>query len=478
MNIFIIALIILTLYTTACVTIAHVLLHKKDSRAAFGWIATIFMLPLPGIILYWLFGIARVDSRATYLMEKAAKKVLGGLKDLHSGFLVNDPQGSIDNSTLPPQIAKLSMPGQKVSDRCVVGGNVIYPLHNGEQAYPRMLEAISAARYHVYLSTYILRNDAIGKMFIEALNNAAEKGCVIKLLLDGIGSFLPLRGWKSRLHPCINLAYFLSPHIFPPQLSLNLRTHRKILVCDSTVAFTGGMNISQHHMMTNKHSHRVQDIHFYCTGPIIRELETAFLLDWSFVTGEAAQLPFRPIKKQGSTLCRMILDGPGSSHETIHDLFCGMLSSAQKNIRIMNPYFLPTAQLSEALISAVLRGTSVAVIIPKNSNHRLVQWAMTHQLPQLVEKGVNIFLQPLPFAHTKLLLIDDEYTLMGSSNLDPRSLNLNFEIVIENFDSELTQQLITFFDTIKSKSSRLTKHTLPISVRLRNAASWLFSPYL
>lgn len=480
MNFILLLSIVIAIYCLAIFTVAHALLHKKDSKAAFAWIAIIFMIPIPGIILYWLFGIARVDSQATYLIEQSATKILGGQKDLHSSFFVKEPQGVIDNSTLPEKIAKLSKPGQKISDLPVVGENNVFPLYNGEEAYPHMLKAIANAKHRVYLSTFILGNDFVGKLFIKTINEAAVRGCEVKILLDGVGSFFPITGWKKRLDPTVNLAYFLSPCLFPPQFSINLRTHKKILVCDSNVAFTGGMNISQHHLVTLKQPNRVQDIHFCCAGPIAKQLEIAFLLDWSFVTGETARIPFNPIKKQGSTLCRLIIDGPGSPHETIHDLFCSMSSSAQRSIRIMNPYFLPTPQLSEALASAVLRGVTVDVIIPLKNNHYLLQWAMAHQSPQLIEKNIHIFLQPPPFAHTKLLLIDNEYTLMGSANLDPRSLNLNFELVVENFNTILTNNLIKFFDKIKSKSSQLTKNTkLPsLPIRLRNAASWLFSPYL
>lgn len=471
---------IIAIYCLAIFTAAQALLHKKDSKSAFGWIAIIFMLPIPGIIFYWLFGIARVDSRASLLMEKAAYKVLGGEKDLHTGFFVKEPQGFIDSKSLPVNIAKLSMPGQKISDRYVVGENSVYPLYNGEEVYPKMLEAISKTNHRVYLSTFIFGNDFVGTLFIKTINEAAIRGCEVKILLDGIGSFFPIKGWRKKLHPTIKLAYFLSPSLLPPQFSINLRNHRKILVCDSNIAFTGGMNISQHHLVTLKKPNRVQDIHFYCAGPIAKQLEIAFLLDWSFATGEAARIPFDPIKKQGSTLCRLIIDGPGSPHETIHDLFCAMSSSAQKNIRIMSPYFLPTPQLSEALASAVLRGVTVDIIIPLKNNHYLLQWAMAHQAPQLVDKNIHLFLQPPPFAHTKLLLIDNDYTLMGSANLDPRSLNLNFELVVENFSTTLTNNLIEFFDKKKSQSYQLTEHTkLPsLPIRLRNAASWLFSPYL
>lgn len=191
-----------------------------------------------------------------------------------------------------------------------------------------MLEAISKVTIE-YIFLHLFGNDFVGTLFIKTINEAAIRGCEVKILLDGIGSFFPIKGWRKKLHPTIKLTYFLSPSLLPPQFSIILRNHRKILVCDSNIAFTGGMNISQHHLVTLKKPNRVQDIHFYCAGTIAKQLEIAFLLDWSFTTSEVL-VSLLIQKKQDSILCRLIIDDSGSPHETIHDLFYSMSSSVQK----------------------------------------------------------------------------------------------------------------------------------------------------
>lgn len=464
----------------------HALLHKRDPRSALGWVAACLFVPVGGVLAYALFGIARADSRAEKLMREASRKMLAG-QNLTRAFLPSAPEGTVRHPDLSPAIRHLAVPGKSITGRQLVGGNSIQPLHNGEQAYPLMLEAIAEAKERVYLSSFIFGNDSVGHSFAQALINAAGRGVDVRLLVDGVGSFhpaLPGRGlWNSLQQGGVQVAHFLPPTLFPPQFSINLRTHRKVLACDGHRAFTGGMNISSHHLAHTNRRDRVQDVHFQCTGPIAWQLQTAFLMDWSFVTGKLSPPPAAEppccIHTGGTALCRVFMDGPGRSYETIHDLFCAMLSTARESVRIMTPYFLPTAELWAALNSAVSRGVQVDIILPAQNNHRLVAWAMHHQLPELALKGVNLFWQPPPFTHTKLMLIDDIYTLMGSANLDPRSLNLNFELVMEIIDPALTDNLSEFFDNVLASSSPMSPDIHPaLPIRLRNAACWLFSPYL
>lgn len=455
----------------------HALLHKRDSRAALGWIAILLFMPPVGLTLYWLFGIARIDSQSVRLMEKAARKVIGGLVDLHGKSLSEHPEGFIENDCVPKTWHYLATPGANISGRCMVEGNGLEILHNGEAAYPAMLAAIREAKERVFLSSFILGYDEVGKGFAAALSDAAGRGCDVRLLMDGVGSFHPWPKWEKRLSG-VRVARFLPPSLIPPQFSINLRTHRKMLVCDGNVAFTGGMNISQHHLVALKRRHRVQDVHFRCAGPIAQQIEIAFLMDWAFATGDNAPIPLKHVEKQGNSLCRILMDGPGTPEDAILDLVCAQLSAAKHSVRIMSPYFLPPHRLHGELVSAVLRGVDVSVILPDENNHRLVDWAMRHQMPMLANRGVRIYRQPAPFAHTKLLLVDGEYTLLGSANLDPRSLNLNFELVMEVLDRHLTKQLTAFYDEVQSRSVSAPPASPWLPLRLRNAASWLFSPYL
>ena len=477
-NTVIILTVVAIMHGFAIFSACHALLHKRDSRAALGWVALILFMPPAGLPLYWLFGIARVDSQAVRFMEKAARKVMGGLVDLHGKSLTEHPQGFISEEKVPQAWRYIVAPGSSITGRCMTEGNALTVLHNGETAYPAMLAAIDAASERVFLSSFIFGFDEVGRTFASALRKAAERGCDVRVLMDGVGSFNLWANWRKRLGPGVKLAFFLPPRIVPPQFSINLRTHRKVLACDGNVGFTGGMNISQHHLAGLKRRARVQDVHFRCAGPIAQQLEIAFLMDWSFATGDSTGIPLNHTDKRGSSLCRILMDGPGTPEDTILDLVCAQISASRHSVRIMSPYFLPPHRLHGELVSAVLRGVDVSVILPGENNHRLVDWAMRHQMPMLADRGIRIFRQPPPFAHTKLLLIDGEYTLLGSANLDPRSLNLNFELVMEVLDLRLTEQLNAFYDEVRSRSASVPTAYPSLPYRLRNAASWIFSPYL
>ena len=469
------------LHIFAALSACHALLRKRDSRSALGWVAVILIFPPIGPFLYWMFGIARTESRAARLMRKAARRMAGEV-DLHGRTLEDCPARSVTPEDLPESLRGLARAGQSLTGRCLLGGNDLIPLFDGEQAYPVMLEAIEQARIRVWLSTFIFDPDTVGEQFIDALNRAAARGCDVRLLTDGVGTFHPFSGWEKRLQG-VRHATFIPPSLIPPQVFINLRTHRKVLVCDDAVAFTGGMNISDRHYTHNTNPDRVQDLHFRCAGPIACQLGLAFELDWAFVTGEQPTLETlqaleEPRSLAGAIPCRLLMDGPGSPGATMLELVCAQISAAKERVRIMSPYFLPPHQLSGALVSAVLRGVQVDVVLPGLNNHAFVDWAMRHQNPMLAEAGVRIWYQPPPFAHTKLLLVDQDYVLFGSTNLDPRSLNLNFELVVEALDAPLHTRLTAFYEGVRRVSLPAGLPEKRLLVRLRNAGMWLASPYL
>lgn len=459
--------------------IVHALLHKRDPRAALGWTVAALFLPGIGAIVYFVFGIGRAESRAAYLMRHA-----GPPPDsipLHGGATSYAPPGDLPADALPLSLRHRAQPGRILTGRRLVGGNCLTPLYNGEQAYPAMLDAIRKAQHHVFMTTYIFKSGSISTEFIQALSDAAARNVDVRLIIDGLGGALYSwqRPWKALRQQGVKVAEFLPPRLKPFNLSINLRNHRKVLVCDG-LGFTGGMNISDENWAKSP-KYSIQDIHFSCQGPLVAQLHEAFLRDWGFVTGTYDPLSPMHSPNCGEALCRMVLDGPGSGKDPLHDLYCSVIATAQRSVCIMTPYFLPTHEMIASLKTAALRGATVRVIMPSKNNLCYVQWASWHLLPTLLEAGVECFTRPAPFAHTKVLLVDDDYAQIGSANLDPRSLRLNFELNIETFDRQLVSQLRTHFEEVRSVSHRITLEQLrswPLVVKLRNAACWIFSPYL
>ena len=432
----------------------HALLHKKDSQAALAWVACIFFLPFFGTLAYTFFGVSRANSLAARLLDDASQW------QARSDLALDQVLAAEADTEYPACEADCpaACVGQAITNRPLLHGNHLELLKNGEEAYPAMLAAIDAARHMVCLSTYIFKGDQTGHAFADSLGRAAERGVDVRLIIDGMGGVLySLRKpWKKLQARGVKVGMFLPPRLWPPMLCLNLRTHRKVLTCDGEVAFTGGMNIGDHHLVSLPKKGRVQDVHFLCRGPIAAHLEEAFLMDWAFVSHSTTVPQNSVATEQGSTQCRLVFDGLGRNREDIHELICGVISTAKSRVTIFTPYFIPPRELMGALIAAAQRGVQVDIILPEKNNLFYVHHASRHIQSQLVGKAIRLWYQPAPFAHTKLLMVDDSYALFGSANLDPRSLFLNFELNVEAVDSAFRAQLDAYSAEVLSRSRRLS----------------------
>jgi cardiolipin synthase len=242
------------------------------------------------------------------------------------------------------------------------------------------------------------------------------------------------------------------------------------------------MNIGDRHLVQRDPSLvRVTDAHCRLEGPITRQVEQVFVEDWFFCTGEALALCPPPAGTPGRAVCRSIVDGPNIDPDRLGIILVGAVSSARQRIQIMTPYFLPSRELVGALNAAALRGVSVEVILPSESNIPIVHWATRKMLWELLQRGVHVFYQPPPFAHTKLFVVDSHYAQVGSANLDPRSLRLNFELNVEIYDIPFSRDLSAHMDRVRDASREVTLEQMdgrPLPIRFRDAIAWLFSPFL
>jgi cardiolipin synthase len=263
----------------------------------------------------------------------------------------------------------------------------------------------------------------------------------------------------------------------------NLRMHRKILVVDGQVGFTGGMNIRAGHWLTRAPAHPVRCVHFRIDGPVVADMQRAFTDDWAFATGERldGERWFAPVGRYGPVAARGVPDGPDADIDNILEILLGALSVATRRARIVTPYFLPDSEVLRALHVAALRGVDVEIVLPGRSNVPLMDWAMTPQLPELIEKGCRIYFASPPFDHSKLFVVDGNWSLIGSTNWDARSLRLNFEYNLECYDRGLAAAIDAIIDAKIAVSRPVVRDellALPYAIRLRNGVARLFSPYL
>lgn len=389
----------------------------------------------------------------------------------------------IDPKNLPLEFSELASISNAITGRPLLAGNSIYVLRNGEHAYPAMLDAIDEAQTSVYLSTYIFKADETGKRFMAALRRARERGVDVKVLIDGYGDFYSFPRASRQLKKMrLDVRRFLPLSFLPPSIYLNLRNHRKILVVDAQIAFTGGMNIGDHHLAENRAvKNPVTDLHFQLTGPVVRQLEEVFRRDWYFTTRRTVKPPTTPLPASGQAMCRVIVDGPDNNIDKIMVTLIGAISAARRRISIMTPYFLPPRELIGALQAAALRGIDVNVILPGKNNLFYVHRATRKMLWQVLQYNVNVYYQPPPFSHAKVFIVDGHYLQIGSANLDPRSLRLNFELAVEIYDENFGAALDAAFEETRKKSRRITLLEVDnrkLATRLLDAVFWLFSPYM
>ncbi len=458
---------------------AHAVLHKRDTRAAVLWIGFICLLPALGPALYLLLGVNRVRRKAL-LLRGGAGRVQGPAPPES----VCPPDGQANLEVEAAHLEQLSLAVGRIVRRPLLAGNAARPLVNGDDAYPAMLEAIDGARSTIGLSTYIFDNDHNGRQFAAALGGAAQRGVRVRVLIDAAGARYSVPSILPALHHArVPVGHFLPTKAPWRLMSMNLRNHRKIMVVDGRVGFTGGINLREGNLVAQHPRHPVRDLHFRLEGPVVAQLQEAFATDWLFVTGETLGGPdwFPPLEARGGVLARAIPDGPDEDFEKLRWTILAALSCARDSVRIVTPYFVPDPALVSALNLAALRGVRVEILLPERSNLRYVDWASRAMWWQVLERGCKIRLSPPPFDHSKLMLVDGQWSLVGSGNWDTRSLRLNFEFNLECYCPELAGSLERIVQSKLQGAREVSIEEVDsrgVPIKLRDGLTRLLSPFL
>ncbi len=463
----------------AIVASAHVVITKRDTRATIAWVGLICLTPLVGALLYFWLGVNRIQRRARLLRSAHQRPEPTVHQETCPEQIISDTFGS-NGAHLRSLVALVS----EVTKLPLLPGNHIVPLLDGDQAFPAMIQAIDEATKSISLGTYIFGNDSVGRLFLDALKRAASRNVEVRVLIDDIGARYSWPTMIRVLHRAgITCATFMPPTIPWRFQYTNLRTHRKTLIADGKVGFTGGINIREGNYLASRPRHPVRDLHVRVEGPVVSQIQKVFADDWSFCTGEVLEGDawFPEIAPRGDVLARGIPDGPDEHFESFHNALLGAVACAESSIRVVTPYFLPDASLITALNVAALRGIVVDIALPGTNNIRLIQWASTSLLWQVVERGCRVWISPPPFDHAKMMVVDDLVSFVGSSNWDPRSLRLNIEFNLECYDRTLAATLSAIVDERICCARRVTLAELDgrsLAVKLRDGIARLASPYL
>ncbi|MEM7201956.1 MAG: cardiolipin synthase [Planctomycetota bacterium] len=458
----------------------HAILTKRDPRSALLWVGLVLFAPFIGAMLYALFGINRIERRATRVRPLAGRIGGGDVPHTVSKADLAARLGARGQQFLPLEAAL-----DKVLRRPLVAGNRVGILTDGDETYPAMLDAIGAAQQSVTFATYIFEAGPVGQSIAAALGRAVARGVEVRVLIDDAGlTYSRPRATRLLEEHGVPHARF-NPSWGPlPSPGFNMRNHRKICVVDGVVGFTGGLNVRQRHILADPRGGApTRDLHFRIEGPIVRMLQEVFAEDWAFTTGErlGGARWFPALQARGGVLARAIAAGPDEDFDKLRLTLLSAIGVAQRSIRVVTPYFLPNADLMTAFDAAALRGIEVDLLVPERSNVPVFGWAMRALFESFTEHGCRVWLVPAPFDHAKLVLIDDTWAFIGSSNWDARSLRLNFEFSLECYDADLAAQIAAVIDARQASARQVTREELAEWVlwrRLRDRTARLLTPIL
>jgi cardiolipin synthase A/B len=437
-------------YAGGVLTAAHALLYKKrNPSGALAWVAACLLLPFVGAVLYLMIGHDQVTRRRRRRIRAAHRAFY---EEARTGRRAARKSAPPDDKTLSCVLPTV----QRLVDSEVHAGNAVEIDVDARRAYDRMVEAIRSAKRSVSLQTFIFDADEIGRRFVDALQERARAGVRIRVLFDAVGTGKAGARLISKLSgPDVQFDAFLPFHPFKRRFQINLRNHRKIMVVDDALAFTGSMNISARHLRDDAAGSR--DLVLEIAGPVVRDLADVFAADWQFATGERlnvveATAPEPP----GDETLQFVESGPDHVDRGALHVILASIYAAQRDILILTPYFIPPPELLTALQTAAARGVRVRLVIPgRFGSNYFMYWAMRSYLPPLEREKAEIAEGPGALLHMKMLVVDDAIAVVGSTNLDYRSFYLNFEADVVVYGGALQAALRKLGEAEWNASPRL-----------------------
>ncbi len=477
---------------TFVIICVHCLRSRREATSTLLWLFLSLSFPIVGPFLYVTIGIDRVPDkgfRKTVTDEKLLAERKAREADPRLLAYWRHLREAVSSQPPTPFGAELNRAlNQLFPNHPLLGGNDVVPLVTGDEAFPQMFDAIRGATHHVHLQSFMICNDSVGRDLLDLLADKAASGVEVRVMYDRFGStqahfsgfFRPYR----RV-PNLEIIGWTQANPLKRQFQVNLRNHRKIVVIDGHTAFCGGMNIKDLNVTTNGRPPD-RDYHFMVRGPAALELQYTFMRDWYFMTDYdpkdlLREEYFPEVPPGGEALVRVINSGPSSEMEVIADVFFTAIVAAQKQILVATPYFVPTRDIVRALRTAALRGVDVRLIVPEKNNHFYAGLAGRALYEELLEAGVRVFARQPPFMHAKALLVDDAFALVGTANLDVRSLRLNYETNLVVYDDGFVNRMkeIVLEDEALSRALRLeTWRSRPAGQRCMENLAHLMTPVL
>ncbi len=449
---------LLLCYFATWAFIPHLLLLKKRPAATLAWLWAIIFIPFVGSLVYFALGTDRLKRRrlrrrSLHSARSARRPAPADAPDERTSMLLQ---------ALPRRDRQFLSLLSRVNELPVTSACDLRILLNSHEFYSALEDRIRRAEHHIHLEFYIWNGDETGSRFLRLLTAAARRGVVVRLLLDGVGS----HGFTESLLGDYRAAggqfsWFQSLDPKRSRFFLNLRNHRKLQVVDGAVAFVGGMNIGREYEGLDPELGKWRDVQVEATGQVVNELQDVFADDWFFATGEkiSAQAYFPAPPPDARHLVHVILGGPDRRSEPISKSIVSLLNEASDRVWIATGYFVPDDVILAALELAASRGVDVRLLISERNDHPWLVVVGRSYYGQLLAAGVRIFEYSVGVNHAKILLADDHWGMIGSANLDYRSMRLNFELNLLFHSAERNAEL-----------SRILVHDFGLSQEIDPAA--------
>jgi len=463
---------------TVIPTIIVILLENRNPVKSLSWLLVLVFLPIVGLIVYLYLG---QDYRKQKIVAKKS------IRRLHDRPKLEMEQVDIEHCFLPQHLKQMVNLLYNNGESAAYGGNRITVFGDGEATFEALFEAIENAKKEIHIEFYIIENDDLGKRFCNLLLRKAKEGLRVRLIYDYVGSFRFKKKVQKELRTAgVELFPFLPVHfkITIRKNRINYRNHRKCIVIDNCIGFTGGLNIANRYLFGNKLG-KWRDTFIRIDGPAVHGLQYAFLTDWFFVSQELLignhYYPVIEPKNMQNSMVQIVSSGPDSDWETIMQGIYTAIATSTRYVYVQTPYLMPPEIIMTALQVAALSGVDVRVMIPSYSDTPMTQSCSLSYVAQLLEAGVKIYLYCDAFLHSKTIVIDDIVSTVGSTNMDFRSYEQNFELNAFIYNAETAVELRELFLKDQQQCRQIVFeewNKRPVWNRLKESVARLFSPLL
>ena len=457
-----------------------IFMENRHPSTTMAWILLLALMPVVGLVLYFLFG-QNYFNRRKY--DKKAKRD----DEVYENFENEELRFQQDVSSFTPSQQQLLKLSQRVARTPLSFATKTQVLTNGEETFATLLTELRKAKHHIHMEYYIYRADDIGTRIQQILIEKAKAGIEVRFMYDAVGSLQLSKQFIREMEEAgIKVAASGSPRTKTPFFSsrVNYRNHRKIVVVDGNVGFIGGLNVGDEYLSRSKTYGFWRDTHMLVKGEAVRTLQLIFLKDWHHMTDEVLvkQEYLSPTLRIGNDGgVQIIASGPDNERRTLRHIFFSMITSAKSSVWLATPYFIPDDDILTSLRVAAMSGLDVKILFPAKPDKWVPFLASHSYFPSLLEAGVQIYEYEKGFLHSKLLIIDGEVATIGTANMDMRSLNLNFEVNALLIQTQSVQRMVTDFERDLLTANRISQDRFAkkrIWERMLESLARLMSPLL